>query len=158
MKGPVTYLNFDGNCRDAMKFYERCFGGELSLMTFGDMQGPCAPPSEMKDRIMHARLTKGSEVFLMSSDTMPGQGAPYQQGNNFWIMLPCESVEEVDRLFSALGQKGQVTMPLQTTFWAARFGMLTDQFGIHWMLNFDRTERQADEHTKSEDHAVSVVR
>ena len=138
MKGPATYLNFDGNCRDAMKFYERCFGGELSLVAFGDMQGPGAPPPGMKDRVMHARLMKGSDVILMASDTMPGQGLPYRQGTNFWIMVPCESTAEVDKLFAVLSENGRVTMPLQSTFWAARFGMLTDQFGIQWMLNFDK--------------------
>jgi len=137
MKEPVTYLNFDGNCRQAMRFYERCFGGELSLMPFSEMQGGNFPP-EAKDRIMHARLSKGTAVLLMASDTMPGHGYDFRQGSNFSIMVPCESAEEIDKLFAALGENGQVTMPLQNTFWSARFGMLTDQFGINWMLNFEK--------------------
>lgn len=135
MKGTITYLNFDGNCRDAMQFYERCFGGELFLMKFSEGGGNIPP--DTGERIMHARLTSG-HAQLMASDTMPGHGLPFRQGNNFWIMVPCESTDEVDRLFAALGVKGQVTMPLQSTFWAARFGMLTDQYGINWMLNFEK--------------------
>jgi PhnB protein len=67
---------------------------------------------------------------------MPGM--PFQQGNNFSININCESLEETDRLFTALGENGKVKMPLQETFWAASFGMLTDQFGIHWMFNFEK--------------------
>ena len=133
MKELVTYLNFDGNCRDAMKFYERCLGGELHMMPFAEAQFDY--PKEAKDRILHARLTKGSAV-LMASDTMPGM--PFKQGNNFSISIHCESVQELERLFTALGEGGKVTMPLQDTFWGARFGMITDQFGVNWMFNFEK--------------------
>jgi PhnB protein len=132
MKEVVTYLNFDGNCREAMKFYERCLGAELSLVPFSETPGDF--PKEAKDRIMHARLAKGSTI-LMASDTMPGM--PFHQGNNFSIAVMCESPEEIDRFFAALSDKGKIIMPLQTTFWAARFGMLTDRFGINWMLNYE---------------------
>jgi len=135
MKAPITYLNFDGNCREAMQFYERCFGGELFLMKFSE--GGANVPPESQDRIMHSRLSFGA-AQLMASDTVPGQGLPYRQGTNYWIMVPCESANEIDRIFSALSDKGQATMPLQSTFWAARFGILTDQFGINWMLNFEK--------------------
>jgi PhnB protein len=117
-----------------MKFYERCFGGELTLMPFSESPGDFPP--EAKNRVMHARLAKGSSVVLMASDIMPGQ--PFAQGSNFFIMVPCESVEEIDRLFNALSEKGQILMPLSDTFWAARFGMVKDQFGVSWMLNFEK--------------------
>jgi PhnB protein len=133
MKEIITYLNFDGNCREAMQFYERCLGGELQLMPFSEVPGDL--PKEAKDRIIHARLAKGSAV-IMASDTMPG--TPFQQGNNFSICLNCESLEETESFFRALGEKGKVTMPLQDTFWGARFGMLTDQFGVNWMFNFEK--------------------
>jgi PhnB protein len=136
MKEIITYLNFDGNCREAMKFYERCLGGELQLMPFSEVPGDL--PKEAKDRIIHARLAKGSAV-IMASDTMPG--THFQQGNNFSICLNCESLEETERFFSALGEKGKVTMPLQDTFWGARFGMLTDQFGVNWMFNFEKPKQ-----------------
>jgi PhnB protein len=129
----ITYLHFDGNCRDAMKFYERCLGAELHMMPFAEAPGDI--PKEAKDRIMHARLTKGSAV-LMASDIMPG--IPFQRGANFAISITTETLEETERLFAAFGEKGKVTMPLQDTFWGARFGMLTDQFGINWMFNFEK--------------------
>jgi PhnB protein len=71
----------------------------------------------------------------MASDNMPGM--PFTLGNNFSISIDCDTAEEIDKLFNALGENGKVTMPLQKTFWAARFGMLTDQFGINWMFNLN---------------------
>jgi len=134
MKEINTYLTFDGNCRDAMKFYERCFGAKLELMPFSE--GPGQVPPEAKDRVMHAKLSKGSVVLLMASDTMPGMA--FRQGNNFSVCLQCESLEEIERLFAAVGEEGKVTMALQDTFWGARFGMVTDRFGINWMFNFEK--------------------
>ena len=134
MKGMVTYLNFDGNARDAMQFYARCLQAELLLMPFSDANVDA--PQEARDRTMHAKLTKGSCV-LMASDIMPGM--PFQRGNNFYICLNCESLEETERVFAALGEKGKVTMPLQDTFWGARFGLITDQFDVNWMFNFEKT-------------------
>ncbi len=133
MKELITYLNFNGNCRDAMNFYKRCFGGELQMMPFSEAPGD--HPPEAKDRIMHARLVNGAAV-LMASDTMPGM--PFHQGNNFAITVNCQSQEELERFFAAISERGKVTMPLQDTFWGARFGMLTDQFGINWMFNFEK--------------------
>jgi len=137
MKEIVTYLNFDGNCREAMTFYGKCLGCELHLTPFSEMPGDF--PKEAKDRIMHARLTKGPAPILMASDTMPGM--PFQQGNNVWVSVHCESLSEIERFFTALGEKGSVRMPLQDTSWSARFGMLTDQFGIHWMFNFEQPKQ-----------------
>ncbi|MFL6448125.1 MAG: VOC family protein [Bryobacteraceae bacterium] len=132
MKDFTTYLTFDGNCRDAMTFYKKCLEGELDIIPFS--QAPNPMPAEAKDRTMHARLTKGKGT-IMASDTMPGM--PFTLGNNFSISLDCDTAEEIERLFNAFGEKGKVTMPLQKTFWAARFGMLTDQFGISWMFNLN---------------------
>jgi len=136
MKEIITYLNFDGNCRDAMKFYERCLGGELQLMPFSET--PCDAPQAAKERIAHARLAKGSAV-LMASDTMPGM--PFHQGNNFSICINCESADELEKFFTSIGENGRVTMPLQETFWGARFGMVTDRFGINWMFNFEKPKQ-----------------
>lgn len=140
MKDINTYLMFDGNCLEAMTFYQKCFDAELFKMTYGEI--PDEIPKEMqaaKDRIMHASLTKG-KLLLMASDTPPGQ--PSKKGDNFSISITCESVEEIDRLFAAIGEKGTVKMPLQETFWAARFGMLTDQFGINWMFDLEKPEQK----------------
>ena len=134
MKQVNTYLMFEGNCRDAMQFYSKCLEAKLDLMTFAEARA-FDYPAAAKDRVIHAKLTRGT-VFLMASDTMPGM--PCQQGTNFSVSIDCESAEEIERLFSALGEKGTVTMPLSDAFWGARFGMLTDQFGINWMFNWEK--------------------
>ena len=136
----ITYLNFDGNCGEAMEFYKGCFGAELYLLPFSEAPGDLLWVSaEAKDRIMHATLSKGSFALLMASDTRPGM--PFQPGNNFSVMVRCESVQEIERLFAALGEKGKVTMALQETFWAARFGTLTDQFGISWIIQLEHLKQ-----------------
>jgi PhnB protein len=136
MKAPVTYLNFDGNTRDAMGFYARCLGGELSIMPFSEAPGDF--PKDAKDKVMHAKITKNGVTVLMASDALAGHGAPFRAGNNFSISLDCESLDEVERLFAAFSENGKITMPLQDTFWGARFGMITDQFGTNWMFNFEK--------------------
>ena len=133
MKEINAYLIFNGNCREAMTFYQKCLGSELQLITFGDMGGNVPP--EAKDRIAHARISRGAAV-LMASDNMAGM--PFHQGDNFFVSIQCENAQETDRLFSALSEKGKVNMPPQETSWAARFSMFTDQFGVNWMLNLDK--------------------
>ena len=133
MKEIGPYLAFAGNCREAMTFYKQCLGGELSVQSFGDVG--MADKVESADRVMHARLANGG-VVLMASDTMPG--TPHVEGTNVSLSLQCSSDEEVDRLYTALGEGGNPTMPPSDTFWGARFGMLTDRFGMHWMLNHER--------------------
>lgn len=132
MKAIQTYLNFDGDTREAMTFYQKCLDAELFLQTYSDAK--LEPPPGAEDRVIHARVQKGSAI-LMASDTMPG--TPYQQGNNFAVMVDCENTAEIEKLFAAFGVGGKVTMPLQDTFWGARFGMLTDRFGVAWMFNCD---------------------
>ena len=136
MKSFITYLNFDGNARDAMTFYQKCFGAELEVQTFKDAKFDA--PKGAENRVMHARLSKGNAV-LMASDTPPG--TPYKQGNNFSVTADCDSVPEAEKLFKALGDDGKVTMPLQDTFWGARFGMLTDKFGVSWMINAEQPKK-----------------
>ena len=133
----ITYLNFDGNARDAMTFYSQCLEAELQVMPFSE--APQQMPQEAGDRVMHARLTKG-DVLLMASDCMPGMH--YQQGNNFSVSIDCESRAETEKIFTTLSEGGKITMPLQDMFWGAYFGMCTDQFGVNWMLNFQQTPLQ----------------
>src|SRR5260221_11621759 len=137
MKEINTYLMFNGDCRRAMTFYQKALGAELQLMTYGEarVDMPKEMSKDSKDRIIHARLSKGS-ALLMASDTPPGKECPV--GSNFSVSINCESAAEVDKLFTTLGEKGKVTMPLQDTFWGAYFGMLTDRFGINWMFNFEK--------------------
>ncbi|HEY2394164.1 MAG TPA: VOC family protein, partial [Candidatus Angelobacter sp.] len=115
MKELNAYLIFNGNCGQAMKFYQQCLGADLQTMPFSEMPG--GKHEDAGDRLAHARLTKGKTV-LMASDNLPDM--PFQQGNNFSVCLDCESTEEVDTLFAALSEKGQVTMAPQETFWAKR--------------------------------------
>ena len=137
MKEAVTFLNFEGNCREAMEFYKKCFAADLFLLPYADAPGDLAwVPEGAKDKIMHSTLTKASLTLLMAADTVSGR--PFQQGNSFSVAIQCESLQEIDGLFTALGDGGQIDMPLQETFWAARFGMLTDRFGIRWLLNFGK--------------------
>ena len=139
MKLLNTYLIFNGNCREAMTFYEKCLGGVLCLSTYGEMPGGPQLDKKHKDWILHARLTIKSKV-LMASDTQPG--IKIKQGNNFFVSINADHVKEAEKIFKALSTKGKVDMPLQETFWAVRFGMLTDQFGIKWMLNFEKPKEK----------------
>ena len=130
MKSFVPYLNFDGNTREAMEFYKSCTGGTLEIQSFAEAKIPGPPGSE--NRTLHARLESGSAV-LMASDTMPGM--QFTPGNNVHINVDCEDVPQIERLFAAFSDGASVTMPLQNQFWGARFGMLVDKFGVHWMFN-----------------------
>lgn len=138
MKEINAYLFFDGNCREAMTFYQETLGGELQVMPFSAAPGGVVKDTgdpQDKDRVMHACLAKGP-AKVMASDTMPGMPL-LRQGDNFSLSVNCESRQEIERLFTALSEKGKVTMPLADTFWGAYFGMLTDRFGVDWMLSFE---------------------
>lgn len=129
MKSLQPYLNFDGNTREVMTFYQACLGGDLQIQSFGDTNMPGDP-----NRTMHSHLTSGPTA-IMASDTMPGMSL--QKGNNTFLCIDTDNVDELERLFSALSAGGQVMQPPQDTFWGARFGMLTDKFGVQWMFNCD---------------------
>lgn len=132
MKTIEPYLIFNGNCRLAMEFYRDCLGADLNIMTYAE--GPGEHPDAVKDKIMHAKLAKGPLV-IMASD--PHDATPVNQGTNFFLSLNCDSQDEIERLFDAVGKNGKVLLPLQDMFWGARFGMLTDQFGVNWMFNLE---------------------
>jgi PhnB protein len=136
MKGINTYLIFDGNCKEAMTFYAKCLGGELSIMPFSDVPG--GTPSS-KEEVMHSCLTVGSAA-IMGSDSMPN--VTVRQGNNFSVAVQCESAEEIEKFFAALSENGKVTVPLQDVFWGSRFGELTDQFGVQWMFNYPLPKKE----------------
>lgn len=134
----VPYLNFSGNAREAMTFYQQCLGGELTIMPFTGTPAAEHVPTAAQDGVMHATLQSG-DLLLMASDD-PFQ--PVQDGTGISLSLNCQSEEEIDQLFTRLGEGGKVTMPLADQFWGAKFGMLTDQFGKSWMFNFDRVQPQ----------------
>lgn len=134
-----TYLNFNGNCEEAFNFYKSVFGGEFNYMgRFSDMpdDGQNKIPESDKNKIMHVSLPIGTST-LMGSDT-GGEWAPsFIQGNNFSISINADTREEADRLFNGLAEGGNITMPLDNTFWGDYFGMLTDKFGVNWMMSFN---------------------
>lgn len=132
MKDITPYLTFNGTCRQAMTFYKDILGGDLELMDFAS--SPMEVPDEAKNNIMHAILSTNS-FTLMASDTMPNQAVT--NGNSVSLSINCQSTDEINHLFNSLSEGGEITMPLEDTFWGARFGMLTDKFGTCWMFNYD---------------------
>ena len=138
------YLTFNGNCREAFEFYKSALGGDFSYVgTFEEMPPqenmPHLPDSE-KQKIMHISLPISNETVLMGSDTSEVFGKPVKFGNNFSISINIESNEEADEVFNKLVEGGKVIQPMDKTFWSPYFGMLTDKFGVNWMINVDQGE------------------
>jgi PhnB protein len=127
-----TYLTFDGNCADAMRFYERVLNGKLEMMTHGNSPMAAQATPANANRIMHARLAFDGGV-LMASDSMAGQ--PYEGMHGFSIALMAPTAADAKRVYDALSDGGKIIMPLQKTFWSEAFGMLVDRFGAPWMVN-----------------------
>lgn len=127
----IPYLNFDGTCREAFTFYAELFGGQPHFMTFGGTPAAEHVSPEAHDLLMHAYLETG-DLVLMGSDSPDGR---YERPQGTYVSLQVERVEDGERLFAALADGGQVTMPLEETFWVERFGMVTDRFGTPWMIN-----------------------
>lgn len=126
-----AYLNFNGQCEAAFKFYEQALGGKILTMTRFETT-PMAQqlPAEMRNKIIHARMQIGDTV-LMASDSPPERFRP---PGGFGLSLSVNSVQEAEQKFNALAEKGSIEMPMGQTFFAARFGMLKDHFGIPWMV------------------------
>ncbi len=126
------YLLFNGQCEEAFKFYAQCLGGKIEVMLphEGTPAAQQVPPDWQK-KILHARLSVGGQV-LMASDAPPGS---FKQPQGFSVSLQASDPGEAERIFRYLVEGGQARMPMQETFWAARFGMLVDRFGIPWMVS-----------------------
>ena len=134
------YLVFNGQCEAAFKFYEKALGGKIeAMMTHGESPMSDKVPAEWRSKIMHARMTV-SGVVLMGSDAPPDH---YEKPQGFSISLTTKDPAETERIFHELEQNGKVQMPVQQTFWSARFGMLVDQFGIPWMVNCEQAAQQS---------------
>jgi PhnB protein len=135
-----AYLTFNGTCEAAFTFYKSVFNSEFQFIgRYKDM-----PPSKDMyvspaegDYIMHVSLPISKETILMGSDSSETFGQASVIGNNVSLSINANSKEEADRLFNELSADGIVKMPMEKTFWGAYFGMFTDKFGIHWMVNFD---------------------
>ncbi|GAA4324494.1 VOC family protein [Mucilaginibacter gynuensis] len=136
------YLNFNGNTEEVFNFYKSVFGGEFAmLMRFKDTQDCSGMAEAEQNLIMHVALPIGPTTILMASDVPPSMPAS-TTGTNFSISISVDSKEEGDRIFTGLSEGGQVTLPMQTMFWGAYFGMLIDKFGINWMVNYDEKYTQ----------------
>jgi PhnB protein len=136
-----SYLLFNGDCEEAFKFYEKLFGGKIEAMILNEgTPAASAVPPEWQKKILHARMTVGDAV-LMASDAPPGR---YSKPHGFSVNISLNDVAEAERLFNGLAEKAiSVTMPLAETFWAKRFGMLTDRYGIPWMINCEAVTGQS---------------
>ena len=130
-----TYLMFNGTCEAALNFYAQCLGGKIAgLHTYEGSPMEQQMPPEWGKKVMHGRMIVG-DMLLMGSDTPPGR---YSPPKGFSVSLEIDNPSEAERIFASLAEKGEIGMPIQKTFWAERFGMLTDQFGVPWMVNCEK--------------------
>jgi PhnB protein len=129
------YISFAGNARQAMEFYERVFGGTLTMNTFGEFGTQDSPDA---DNIMHAMLETDSGLTLMASDTPPGM--EHHPGNNIAVSLSGDEADELRGYWQKLSDGGTVSVPLEKQMWGDEFGMCVDQFGIPWMVNIGQPQ------------------
>jgi len=135
----ITYLTFAGNCEEALNFYKETLSGEiLQLSHMGE--GQMEVPESVNGKVMHARLKFGDNELYMSDNFDPSS---IKQGNNVSLSLQSDNLAQTETLFNKLSANGNVIMPLQDTFWGARFGMFTDKFGIQWMINCELKKEAA---------------
>lgn len=131
MASVQSYLIFNGNCEEAVKFYCKVFDGKV-LFSSRYSEAPGDIPANWKDKILHTTFSfRGAE--LLASDTHPGQALIV--GNNNHISVNFKVNESIDGMFQELALEGKINLPLQKTFWNANFGMLTDRYGVNWMFN-----------------------
>jgi PhnB protein len=125
-------LSFNGQCELAFKLYERCFAGQCGpIFRYGGSPMADQVPPDWHDKIMHGSIALGGLV-LMGADVVP---ASYEQPKGFSLSVQIANVSEAERIFQDLSQDGSVVVPLEKTFWAERFGMVVDRFGIPWTIN-----------------------
>jgi len=130
-----AYLTFNGNCREAMTFYQHCLGGELNLQTMEESPMACQLPDTLKDCILHSTLIKENFV-LMGSDMVGADGL--QKGNAISLLIDCNTEEELREYYNSLSVNGTATHPIENTFWGALFGGLTDRYGHHWLFHYHK--------------------
>ena len=134
------YVSFKGDCEAAFQTYERCLGAQTgALFRYGGSPAEQMAPAGWSDKIMHGSITVGNQV-IMGADVAPER---YEAPHGFSLSLQLADPAEAERIFRELSDGGTVVMPLEKTFWAARFGMLVDRFGIPWMINCDEAEAES---------------
>ncbi|MGB4776022.1 MAG: VOC family protein [Daejeonella sp.] len=136
------YLTFNGTCEEAFNFYKSVFGGEFAYTgKYKDMPSEKPISAANQEKIMHISLPISKETILMGCDSSDTFGHATQTGSNFSISINADSENEARKLFTGLSADGKITMALEKTFWDALFGMFTDKFGIHWMVNYDYNQK-----------------
>jgi len=133
---PRISLFFNGECDAAFTLYQQCLGGAVTRLTWGDSPMAEQAPAEWRDKILHATLTVGGRT-LSGGDVLPGQ---YERPQGFQLQLNLDDPAAAERIFTQLADSGRVTVPLQHTFWAQRFGEVVDRFGIPWAINCGERE------------------
>jgi PhnB protein len=136
MPQAIAYLGFNGNCAEAMRFYERTLGlgAKIEIMMSGaDSPMAAQIPKEVAHRILHARMAFSDGSYLYAGDAP--MNVPYGGIKGVGIAMNYPTVAEAQRVFAALADGGTVTMPIAPSFWAKSFGMLTDKFGTPWLIN-----------------------
>jgi PhnB protein len=135
-----AYLSFRGECEAAFKFYEQCLDGKLGEI-FRYAGTPLADqvPADWQNKVMHGSVTIGDQV-LMGGDVAPDR---YERPKGFSLSLQIKSTAQAERIFALLAADGTVVMPLEKTFWAARFGMVIDRFGVPWLINCEESDSPA---------------
>jgi PhnB protein len=129
------YLAFNGDCKQAMEFYAKCLDTQIAMMmSYADTPMAAETPADVRGRIAHARIALGDQV-LMASDACTNE---HVETKGMTVSLVVDTPAEADRVFEALSAGGKITMPIAETFWAQRFGMLQDKFGIPWMVNCEK--------------------
>jgi len=136
MKSVNPYLNFDGNTEESFEFYQYVFGGELQLVRYKDMEDDMCAKGDDLEKIANVGLPIAGNTMLMGDDGLSVMGQPITVGNNFSINLEADSAEEAEKVFNDLSAGGDITMPLEETEWAEKFGVLTDKYGITWSVNY----------------------
>ncbi|MBF9222766.1 VOC family protein [Hymenobacter ruricola] len=134
------YLFFNGNCREALAFYQSCLGGELNLVRYGDSPAAAHLPADAQENIMHGTLTT-KDFILMASDT-GRMGGSLTVGNNLRMSLHFDNDPEIEATFARLSDGGEVIDALADMPWGGKFGTLADRFGIAWMFNFQRVPNE----------------
>jgi len=133
------YLSFKGDCEAAFHLYEQCLGAQLGpIFRYGGSPMEAQAPEGWSNKIMHGSVTVGGQV-LMGGDVAPDL---YEAPKGFSLSVQIASIPDAERIFEELAKDGRVVMPLQQTFWAARFGQLVDRFGIPWLINCEEVEQQ----------------
>ena len=131
------YISFKNDARQAMEYYRSVLGGDLNISTFGEYEGMVQNPAE-NDLVMHAQLTTPDGLVLMGSDTPTGM--QYEKPAGFSVSISGDDDATLQRYWDGLADGGTVTMPLDTPPWGGKFGMLTDRFGVDWMISIDSTD------------------